>query len=490
MSIDAESGPARGTPFVNTSGGREINVKDEAQAAKVVDEILEHRRRGLGKLVGLAGLPRHGKTEFAKQARDNRKFGQEEIREYAQQKTYGGMVNVYFLPGEQRRDVLIDLAGEDFQDFGRYSSGIPDVMQRILWPALPRLDGLVMFVALPLLWDAWNHPDGTGGALDPTVQQVRITEETTAEMINSTTLLLKYAMVARQLGRVRKTHPNLKLTKPEGHSGLWAPDRHTIDEAFKAVGALDIPVFIAFSKADLCETVIHPTGLRTPPLPANAKAQYHARIQPELSDPLVLGMQAFPRLHEFLSKHVRYFKYDFVQVIRDASQLPSADHAPLLGQGGVADLRGVESALEFVADHPWGIGSPGTVKAVEWSRRTDPDRWTRGGMQKALGQTWAATMPTFAYMSAPPASPPPPLTESVPARVISLPPIPDQDVAPEASSAAPPAAVSALVRKEPVSSPDPWTRSDDAERARDPNDEGDDEFAPYDDEFERYDRDL
>jgi hypothetical protein len=442
MSIDVESGPARGTPFRNTSGGREINITDEAQAAGVVEEILDHRRRGLGKLVGLAGLPRHGKTEFAKQVRDNRKFGQEEIREYTQQKTYGGMVNVYFLPGEQRRDVLIDLAGEDFQDFGRYASGIPDVMQRILWPVLPRLDGLVMFVALPLLWDVWNHPDSSGGALDPTAQQVRITEELTAGMINSTTLLLKYAMVARQLDRVRKTHPNLQLTKPEDHPGLWAPERHTIDEAFKAVGALDIPVFIAFSKADLCETVTHPTGLRTPPLPANAKAQYHARIQPELSDPLVLGMQAFPRLHEFLSKHVRYFKYDYVQVIRDFSPLPSAAQAPLLGQGGVTDLRGVESALEFVADHPWGIGSPGTAKAVEWSRRTDPDRWTRAGMQKALGQTWAATMPTFAYMSAPQPPAPSPEPERAVARTVALlPSIPDRDRAPEAPPApvAPPA---------------------------------------------------
>lgn len=437
MSIDVESGPARGTPVVNTSGGKEIPITDESQAAKVVEEVLDHRRRGLGKLVGLAGMPRHGKTEFAKQVRDNRKFGQEEIRAYELQKTYANMVNVYFLPGEQRRDVLLDLAGEDFEEFGRYSSGIPLVMQRILWPVLPRLDGLVVFVALPYLWNEWNHPDGSSGVMDPTSQQVRITEEKTAEMINSTVLLLKYAMVARQLDRVRKAHPNLQLTKPQDHSGLWAPDRHTIDEAFKAVVVLDIPVFIAFSKADLCETLTHPLGLRTPPLPANAKAQYHARIQPELSDPLILGMQAFPRLHEFLSKHVRYFKYDFVQVIRDITDTPSPQQAPLIGHGGVADLRGVESALEFVADHPWGIGSPGTAKAVEWSRRTNPDRWTREGMQKALGQTWTATMPTFVYMPAPQ---PPPAPEPEPARarnVPLLPPIPYRDTAPEASSAAP-----------------------------------------------------
>lgn len=485
MSIDVESGPARGTPFVNTSGGKEIRITDEAQAAGVVEEILDHRRRRLGKLVGLVGLPRHGKTEFAKQVRDNRKFGQEEIREYAQQKTYAEMVNVYFLPGEQRRDVLIDLAGEDFQEFGRYSSGIPVVMQRILWPVLPKLDGLVVFVALPYLWHEWNHPDGGGGVLEPTAQQVRITEDATAGMINSTLLLLKYAIVAKQLKRVGKAHPNLQLTKPEGHAGLWAPDRHTIDEAFKAAGALDIPVFIAFSKADLCRTVAHPMGLRTPPLPPNAEERYHARIQPKQSDPLILGMQAFPRLHEFLSEHVRYFKYDFVQVIRDTTSNPSPLDAPLIGQGGVASLRGVESALEFVTDHPWGIGSPGTAKAVEWSQRMDPDRWTEDGMQKALGHTEAAT-PTFAYMPAPPASPPPPKPEPVPARVIPLSPIADRDAASEASS--PP--VSALAREEPVSGADTWTRSDGAEHARDPGDEGDDEFAPSDDEFERYERDL
>ncbi|HZG44378.1 MAG TPA: hypothetical protein VEY93_15615, partial [Longimicrobium sp.] len=154
--------------------------------------------------------------------------------------------------------------------------------------------------------------------------------------------------------------------------------------------------------------------------------------------PLVLGMQAFPRLYEFLSKHVRYFKYDFVQVIRDVSQLPSAEQAPLLGQGGVADLRGVESALEFVADHPWGIGSPGTAKAVEWSRRTDPDRWTRDGMQKALGQTSTATIPTFAYLSAPQPPVPSPGPEPSVTRIVPLlPATAERDKAPEAPPAPP-----------------------------------------------------
>jgi hypothetical protein len=416
MSIDIESGPAREEPYRNPSGAEEISVIDERQVAEEVKEILEHQRRNLGKLVGLVGLPRHGKTEFAKQARDNRKFGREDITEYAVGKTHSAMLNIYFLPGRERRDVLIDFAGEDFQDFGRYTSGLPEVMKRFLWPIIPTLDGLVVFVALPYLWNAWNLSDENGKLVNPSEQQVRITEDTTAEMINSITVLLKYALVARQLGRVRKTQPNLKLTQPKGYKGFWAPDRHTIDEAFRMVNPLDIPVFIAFSKADLCQTPAHPVGLRTPPLPANGNARYHAHIQPETSDPLILGMQAFPRLHEFLSRYVRYFKYDFVQVLRDHTIDPNPLEAPLIREGGAVDLRGVESVLEFVTDHPWRFGSPGVAKAVEWSRRADPDRWTYDGMQKALGGTSSAAIPAFVDIPAPPV---PPVTE--PLRFLSAP---------------------------------------------------------------------
>jgi hypothetical protein len=406
MSMDIESGPARGTPFVNTSGGMEISVTDGKQVVGVVAEVLEHRRQRLGKLIGLAGMPRHGKTEFAKQVRDKRKFAQEDIRDYAAGgKTYGNMVNIYFLPANPRRDVLIDLAGEDFQEFGRYASGIPEVMQRVLWPVLPALDGLVIFIALPYLWAAWNDTDESGRFREPQESELRSTERATLETINSATLLVKYAMVAKQLARVRRAHPNINLTEPEGHEGFWAPGRHAIDEAFPAVDPLDIPVFVAFSKSDLCETLTHPGGLRTPPLPANGAKRYHAFVRPDASDPLILGMQAFPRLYEFLSKYVRYFKFDFVQAIRDTSAQP--DPSVLRGQSAIPDLRGVESALEFVADHAWTLGSPGTARAVEWSQRADPDRWTPDGIRKSLGETWPAAVPVFAPDPPAPAAPSP-----------------------------------------------------------------------------------
>jgi hypothetical protein len=404
MSIGAEPGSVSRPSFRNVSGGEEIAVTDEVEAARAVRETLEHRRKGNGKLIGLAGMSRHGKTEFAKQVRDRRKFGPDEIRQYAAGKTHGGFVNLYRLPGEElfRRDVLIDLAGEDFHEFGRYASDVPLVMQRVLWPVLPHLDGLVVFIALPYLWDAWNQVERQGALRPPTAAELRSTEEATADMLNSTMLLLKYALVARQVKRLSRNHPG--LVRPSGHAGPWAPERHAVDEAFKSLEPMELPVFVAFSKSDLCCTPSRRGGLRTPPLPVNGTQQYHARVRPEATDPLVLAMQAFPRLYEFLSKHVRYFKFDFIHVIRDTTPNPNASEAPGIGEGGEPELKGVESALEFLGDHGWGFAAGGTVKAIDWSRRRDPDRWRRENLRAALGETSDA-QPLYIYQG-PPEEPP------------------------------------------------------------------------------------
>lgn len=460
MTIDNEPAPSHAAAPAHDAAAETINVNDEAGAREAVAKVLHHRKQGWGKLIGMAGMPRHGKTVFAQQVQGESKFGPEEIVDYKVGKTYGGYVNFYYLPGQYRQDVLIDLAGEDFQEFGRYRSDVPLVMKRVLWETLPHLDALIVFVALPILWDEWSRAGGSG----PSDAGIRRTEVATDEMIESTTLLLRYALVAKELDRARKERGRQELTRPTDFMGPWAPTRQAIDGAFKKVAPLDIPVFFAFSKADVCAPPARPHGLTTPPLPPNAKSQYHAYVHPDKTDPLVLGMEAFPKLYKFLSEHVRYFKFDFLNVIRDRRRNPDPLTAPSVGKGGIRELCGAASALEFVAEHGWRLPAGGTAKAVKWARRAHPERWNRDGKRQALGETWDADVSEF-----PPELPEPPEPgfESEPDR---SPPAPEGGpfAAPAAPAADPIGALSwtGIVQETPPPGVEPEAESTEPSRER------------------------
>jgi hypothetical protein len=397
---DPEPDQAPAERRTDRSGGDEVPVKDPALAQKLVDELLAHRAKGEGKLIGLAGLSRHGKSEFAKKLRDHLSVNVQSVEDYA--KTYAGFINLYYLPARHRRDALLDLAGEDFDKFGDPDVAINEiaVMTRLLWPVLAKLDGIVLFVSLPLLWSAWNSvSDETGQRLTPSEADQAATRLQTERMVRSIQTLLKYTIVAKQLKQIRKARPGLYLPATTG-AGQPLPTRAVIDDAFKAGGPLSIPVFIAFSKSDLFCTPVRTDGLRTAPLAIGRDRTRQAVITPEGADPLVLGAHAFPDLYRFLEKHVRYFKFDYVQVIHDPSQQPGVDAVKKQAQQqAYADLRGVMPALEFLTEHPWGFPAvfptPGTAATIRFERLRNPKRWSN-------------TVSTLLGGSAPAAAPPVP----------------------------------------------------------------------------------
>ncbi|HEU4558478.1 MAG TPA: hypothetical protein VFS20_11545 [Longimicrobium sp.] len=359
------------------SGGEELTVTNAEEAREAVAKLLEHRRRGEGKLIGLAGLPRHGKSEFAKQLRDHLSINVQEVEDYA--KTYSGAVNLYYLPTRHRRDVLIDLAGEDFEKFGDPYSRINDitVMTRLLWPVLAQLDGIILFVSLPLLWSSWNMVGGTPGErLVPSEDDEKQTARLTEQMIRSIQTLLKYTLVAKQLKQIRRKRPGLDLPASV-EEGVELPSRAVIDDAFTAGGPLSIPVFIAYSKSDLFRTPQLSDGLRTGPLTVGRNRTRQAVITPESADPLVLGALAFPELYRFLEQYVRYYKFDYVQVIHDGNPRPSAAAiAETARRQAYADLKGVLPAMEFLTEHPWGLTTPGTATTLKLDRRLNRSRWS------------------------------------------------------------------------------------------------------------------
>ena len=348
---------------------RRIHLGDadsHEQTQGVIEELLEHQASRRGKVIGLAGLPRHGKTKFAERLREH--AAQRPGADPRYNKTHTGEVNIYYIPGRDQHHALVDLAGEDFQMLGQYERALPGLVQRFLWPVLQRLDGLILMVAFPTLWAGWNDADSAERRrpAETERQQMRDVFES---MLHAHQTLLKYAVVAQDLARLKRHDPKLELD-----AGA-APSRNAVDDAFRSARRLKAPVGVAFSKADLYRVGAR-AGLH-PPGPGRA-----APVDPDAADPLMLGRRHLPELFVMLEERVRHFRFDFVQAFEDPSDHPDPAEAH------ASDMRidtmvGAESMLEFVTSHPWRVPGLGTATALRIDRMLNAARWNgeepRGG---------------------------------------------------------------------------------------------------------------
>jgi hypothetical protein len=378
-SVPPESpGPTRVYGGVSASGirARELDVTDPRHGSDAVQELLEHRRRGLGKIVGMAGLPRHGKTKLADRLRE--RYAERPGADLRYDKTERGEVNIYYVPGRREHHVLIDVAGEDFQALGDYDRDLPALVRQFLWPVLQELDGLVLLMALPIVWAGWNDPH-LDRRLEPTEQDEIAMRDARERMVNAHRMLLKYALVAQDLTRLRKVMPQLGLDP------LEAPTRNQVDDAFQTAARLKAPVAVAFSKADLyaprgSDGRPRRSGLYTPDLP-HRSGQPAPPLHPLRTDPLLLGHLHFPELFEFLMERVRYFKFDFVQALEDRSEEPSPHEAAEAQADATRDsLLGGEALLEFATQRPWPAGLDASA-AIRLDRRLHPRRWDRDALR-------------------------------------------------------------------------------------------------------------
>lgn len=345
-------------------------MSDGERAAKAVEALLEHRRRGRGRIIGMAGLPRHGKTRFADRLRE--RAAERPGVDLRYDKTERGRVNLYYIPGRRRHDVLIDLAGEDFQTLGDYSREVPALMRQFLWPVLQRLDGLVLMAALPIVWAGWNDPSSAERRL-PGEGEVEEMRRAATRMVDAHRTLLKYTVVAADLRRLRRRFPSLDLAADR------APTRRQVDDAFGAAAPLRAPVVVAFTKADLYAAGARP-GLH-PPAEGSAGG---SALHPLEADPLAVGARHFPELFAFLMERVRYFKFDFVQVVEDRSPTPNPN-VTVAAETGIETLVGAESVVEFITAHPWRLPGPSTATVVRLDRRLNPGRWASSPVAGAAG---------------------------------------------------------------------------------------------------------
>ena len=352
---------------------RELDVSDNARARQAVEELIEHRRRGLGRIIGIAGLPRHGKTKFADRLRE--RAAERPGADLRYDKTERGQVNIYYIPGRREHHVLIDVAGEDFQALGDYTRELPGLVRNFLWPVLQQLDGLLLMAALPIIWSGWNA-GGEGGRAQPSEEDFEEMRRAQRRMVDAHRMLLKYAMVARDLKRLRRRVRHLGL------DAAIAPTRNQVDDAFKSASPLGCPVAVAFSKADLYAPGGR-DGLHTPDVPGFGGHEAPA-LHPVHSDPLMLGWLHFPDLFQFLMERVRHFKFDFVQALEDRSPVPDPNVA-MRADSTIDTLIGAEGLLEFLTAHPWRFPGISSSTAIRLDRRLNPGRWRADAFRQLAG---------------------------------------------------------------------------------------------------------
>jgi hypothetical protein len=359
---------------------REVNVSDPKHGTDVIEELLEHRRKGLGKVIGIAGLPRHGKTKLADRLRE--RYAERPGADLRYDKTERGEVNLYYIPGRREHHVLIDVAGEDFQALGDYDRELPGLMKQFLWPVLQELDGLVLLMALPIVWAGWNQPASERRA-EPAERDEIAMRQARDRMVHSHRMLLKYALVAQNLRRLKGSGVEISADD--------VPTRNQVDDAVPSARKLRAPVAVGFSKADLYAPGDteqggerrsdlegrRSSGLFTPDLPGG-RGPTAPPIHPRYTDPLALGYLHFPELFEFMIERVRYFTFDFVQALVDRSASPNPQEAEeALADAGRHALIGGEGLLEFITHHPWRIPGLDTGSAIRLDRRLHPKRWDR-----------------------------------------------------------------------------------------------------------------
>ena len=352
---------------------KHVQATDKPAAATAVTELLRHRRRGRGKILGIAGLPRHGKTTLADRLRE--RAAERPGADLRYNKTERGDVNIYYIPGRRDHHVLIDMASEDYQVLGSYDRELPQLMESFLWPVLQRVDGLALLMALPIVWSGWNDDDREDRRIASPEEREEM-KRAAERMLDAHRMLLKYAIVARNLGRLKRRLPELGLDRGA------PPTRDAIDDAFKRARGYDRPVSLLLSKADLYVGRSR-RCLHTPNLPGIGHREPPG-IRPGASDPLLVAAGHFPAFLEFLVRHVRYFKWSFCQALEDRSPYPDPLEARSEG-ADVSSLIGGEGMLDFLTRHPWSVAGISAGTAIRLDRRLRRGAWDAAMAGRASG---------------------------------------------------------------------------------------------------------
>ena len=357
--------PPERPPAGDEFGKRQVDVGSEAKVKRVLAELVRHRREKVGRVLGIAGLPMHGKTTLAQRLRERAAERLPTAPRY--EKTERGLAPWYEIPQRRYTHILIDMAGEDYQALGDYNQELPELMRRFLWPALQHADGLFLLLALPMVWSGWS--DDTGQPRKPPAEEMKEMKAAQDRMLRAHMMLLKYAIVASNVDRINR---RLGKGKPK-FARDRAPYRKDVEDGFKKVRHYRRPVSLLLTKADLY-TAGNRNGLYGPPVSGQPNGTSQA-IRPGHHDPLVEASRHFPGFSDFLAGHVRFFKWSFCQVLEDRGPSPDPSQANR-EESDTSSLIGAEEALDFLTRHPWRVPVPGlsTANAVRLDQWRDRQR--------------------------------------------------------------------------------------------------------------------
>ena len=293
----------------------------------------------------IVGDANSGKSAFSWRIKDlitnewKRKFQRFDDR------TRSGYVNFVNIPGFP---LIFDLAGEDFNKFGT-ASGYGEkwgLLENFVWPALRVVDGLILIMDFPTIWVRYNEALGSH---DPKrVEYARAAERKETELSEAFQRLIQLATLSRDWHQLAKKSPD----EFQG-DGTTLPSHQEVKDKAHYARKLDIPVFMALSKADAyMGEQWQDRGFLAPSPTDDVVA-----VDPLKHWPRAVVRHRMKDFHDFLSNRVKHHTFGFVQSF-DAEGVIRSEDIDEQTEKKMDSLLGALDVIAFLDGYPWTLGPP------------------------------------------------------------------------------------------------------------------------------------
>ncbi len=342
----------------------------ESDEARRVVRRLADKRRGGDRVYMIVGVTATGKTAFSWRLKDIVTSQQHRDFQRYRDRTQPGFVNFVDIP---KYPLLFDIAGEDFEilaNEAKFKITRSDAyLSDFLWPGLREVDGLLILVDFPAAWYDWNvvRAQAQNNGSSPTSQELsRLAEgvmreksltpatalRTLAQDAEATESLIQEAVkrliqmttLSRNWGQLQKDQPD-HFKDQNG-----CPSFEDIENTAHAAPNLDIPVFVALSKADVFTCKYWPDGM----FPPDEDGLGGQTVDPDFVSPRRLVQERLPDLYLLLRKKVRHFAFGYTQSFDGEGKVISDSD----DKKQLSSFLGHEPILSFLDSHPWHLGPP------------------------------------------------------------------------------------------------------------------------------------
>lgn len=363
------------------------------------EEFLAASKNGF-RLCAVAGLSRHGKSEFMKSlaVRVPREYGgpPPDTREIEQmdrmvKSTDPGTYYGWRIRAAGQSFFFWDIAGEDFASLVSREGDVawrPEpLLMEFLLNVLPLCRGILLCVALNLLWAPWQEEEGSKVAGDR-AQSVAKRFDGDKERRSQADLDTSKAAYVRYLELAHYASLKHSQSGPTSIPASTDEISQALDKAVTSGRPLEVPVLVSFTMSD---TYFRSGGLASPPtitsndIPRRGELP-SVPIYPDRDDPHAVARLFFPELLKHLETHVRWFKFDFSQ----AYQTGSLQKKPV-----ARDSRGCFESFEFLMRMNWRSRWGSTKLLRRMQRLAYPSARNEEGVRTILHRADAPSIGRF-----------------------------------------------------------------------------------------------